>query len=71
MGSECIDYYNNREVVVSSWILTNFLQPGPNPDTTYGIPIDASLIDVKFHPEKALLTLVFDRPIPAQCRFRY
>lgn len=63
-------YESNRSLIVSLEVLGYLLQPGSNPDTVYGIPIDAKIVGVEFDPDNAMIILTFDRQVPPMVRFR-
>lgn len=62
-------YKDNRKMVVSHHVLAYLLQPGANPDTVYGAPIDAKIVQIELHQDA--ITLTFDRPVPLEARFRW
>lgn len=73
MGEESqrvVDYEGNRNLRLSLQVLSYLLRPGSNPETVYGIPADAQIIGIGFDPDKAMVILIFDRPVPPEARFR-
>lgn len=65
-----IEYESNRSMSVSLQVLSYLLQPGSNPETVYGAPVDAEIIGISFDPDRAMIVLTFDRPVPPLARFR-
>ena len=74
MGEErkhrLVEYENNHRISVSLEVLKYLLQPGTNPETIYGVPYDAEIVGIKFDVSKAMIILMFDRPVPPVAHFR-